>query len=372
MSGQGGPPNVAFLSGDDAYAIEAAVHEMAVGLGTPGPPLQRSPIEADGGAPNTPPADSTPTRRSSRLLDRIEQELSTAPLFGGGTLVVVRQPGSLIRETAARERLVGLVGMVPQGNGLAMTELAEEGPRGTKGSDSLRQAVASAGGVVRDFPTPTRERMERWLGDRAQQLGVRLGPGAARLLAERVGAYVREGDVDRRRQTELANAELEKLALYRPGGQIGREDVEELVTEAVPGSMWALLDAIGARRPHVAAELAGRLLGEGLPLQVVISQVHRRLRELVTVREVLAGGTPLAQLPRLLKLQPFRAQKLAQQAGVWSLAELEAAMERLFELDLLSKGMAHDASPVTVSEDRSVLGFWTWLAENTGGRSVGA
>src|SRR3970040_2611552 len=46
----------------------------------------------------------------------------------------------------------------------------------------------------------------------------------------------------------LANGELEKLALYRPDGGATREDVAELVSEAVPGSTWAFLDA-GARRP---------------------------------------------------------------------------------------------------------------------------
>ena len=88
--------------------------------------------------------------------------------------------------------------------------------------------------------------MEGWIANRAKQLDATLGPGAAHLLAERVGAYVREGDVDRRRQTELANAELEKLALYRPDAPITTADVEQLVGEAVPGSTWAFLDAVGA------------------------------------------------------------------------------------------------------------------------------
>jgi DNA polymerase III delta subunit len=61
--------------------------------------------------------------------------------------------------------------------------------------------------------------MEGWVSRRADELGVSLAPGAAKAIAEKVGAFVREGDVDRRRQSELANSELEKLALYRPEGQ---------------------------------------------------------------------------------------------------------------------------------------------------------
>jgi len=62
-----------------------------------------------------------------------------------------------------------------------------------------------------------------------------------------------------RRMSELANGELEKLALYRPNGTIAREDIDALVAEAVPGSTWAFLDAVGYRRTGEAATLAWRL-----------------------------------------------------------------------------------------------------------------
>ena len=128
---------------------------------------------------------------------------------------------------------------------------------------------------------------------RAAERRRRAEPPAARLLAERVGGHVRESDVDRRRRTELANAELEKLALYRPGGSVGLADVEALVSESIPGSTWAFLDAIGSRAVASSMRLAERLLGAGTPMPVLISQVHRRLRDLLLVREHLdSGSTP--------------------------------------------------------------------------------
>jgi hypothetical protein len=74
--------------------------------------------------------------------------------------------------------------------------------------------------------------MERWIAERAGELGLTLGQGAARLLAERVGAFVRE-ETSIARQTELADGELEKLALLRPDGVATREDVAESVPEAI-------------------------------------------------------------------------------------------------------------------------------------------
>ncbi|MEP7159112.1 MAG: DNA polymerase III subunit delta, partial [Chloroflexota bacterium] len=192
--------------------------------------------------------------------------------------------------------------------------------------------------------------------------------GAARLLAERVGAYVREGDVDRRRMSELANAELEKLALYRPGGTVTSQDIDELVAEAVPGSTWAFLDAIGYRRATEAATLADRLLNAATPIPVMITQIHRRLRELVVVRDHIAAGTRPADLVKELRVQPFRAQKLSEQAATWAQEELDDALGELYELDLLSKGIASDGSPRSLSEEKSQLAVLAWISAHANRR----
>jgi DNA polymerase III delta subunit len=209
-----------------------------------------------------------------------------------------------------------------------------------------------------------RARMEAWLGTRALELGIRLGPGAAQLLAQRVGAHVREGDVDRRRQSELADAELEKLALYRPGGEVDRDDVAEMVSEAIPGSVWAFLDAVAARNGAAASGLATRLMEAGTPLPVVVSQLHRRVRELVQVREHLDSGTRPPELIRVMRLAPFRAQKLAEQAAAWDGAALDRALLGLVELDLRSKGISLTGGAVRMDDGLDALGLQLWIAEH--------
>ena len=84
------------------------------------------------------------------------------------------------------------------------------------------------------------------------------------------------------------------------------------------------------------------------------------------VREHLDAGTKPQDLVRELKLQPFRAQKLAEQARAWQADELDNALIQLYELDLLSKGIADDGSPRSLSEDRSELALLGWLAEHVG------
>jgi DNA polymerase III subunit delta len=354
---------LAYFWGEDAYLIEDAARRFKAELDARSEvPLETWRTSAD---------DDDATGRG-RLLDELVQRLATAPLFGGGTFVLVRQPGGLLREATARERTLGLLERVAPGNGLCFVDLVASGGRAPAQGGALREAIAAHGGRVADFPALTRERMAGWLARRATELGVTLAPGAAQVLAERVGANVREGDVDRRRATELANGELEKLALYRPDQPVSREDVVELVDEAVPGSTWAFLDALGERRSREAALLLARLLEGGTPLPLLISQVHRRLRDLIIIRDLLARDVRPPDLVRELKMQPFRAQKLTGQARAWEQGELDLALEELFELDLLSKGIAPDGGQRSLSEDRSELALVAWLSRHAGGNAEGS
>jgi DNA polymerase III delta subunit len=357
MSGLTAPP-VAYFWGEDAYAIERAVRDLAAVLGEPGPPLE---IWRSGG--DDAAAEGATGRSSTdRTLDLIAEAVGTGRLFGGGTLVVVSQPAGLLRSNAGRERLTRLPSAIAAGNGLCFTELIEAG-RETATGGELRRAVAEAGARVAEFRVPTRDAMERQIVSRGEELGVTFAPGAARMVAERVGAFVRETDIDRRRQSQLAMGEVEKLALLRFGGRVEREDVAELVPEAVPGSTWGLLDAVGYRRAAVASGSADRLLRDGAPLPVLIAQLHRRIRELIGVGDELAAGTQPAELPRLLRLQPYRAQKLVEQARTWGAGELEAALNGLLDLDLESKGVAREGATRPLSDEGAAVVLQAWIAE---------
>ena len=333
---------LAFVGGEDAWAAEEALGQLAGELSRSGTPVDVWRV-------------SGPEVDLATLGDRV----ATQPLFGGGTLAVVDDPGPLLRSAASRDQVTAALDRVAPGNGLAFVALDDPGGRRPAALDQLARAVMERDGRVFSFRAPTRERMHAFIAERAHQLGVEIDPAAVRLLGERVGGWVRESDVDRRRQAQMAVAELEKLGLYRAGGRIGVDDVRALVTEAIPGSAWGFLDAVGTRRTHEAASLLGRLLADGTPLQVLVVQLHRRLRSLLEVREHLAAGSGPEALPRALKMKPFRAQKLAKQARSWSLEELEAALAGLFELDVTVKGL----EGVSASEAEAGLSFELWLVE---------
>ena len=315
------PPTapLGYYWGDDAYGVNHAPDALAARLAGDGPPLDR--LRLTGAATSA---------------AEIAEKVATATMFGGGTLVVVSEPAPLVATKPLAATLVEALGAVAPGNGLAFLDSVDGTARRPASLENLRNAVAAAGGEIREFRAPTQEGMAHWIVDRAREREIHISSAAAAELARRVGANVRERDVDRRRQGELAVAELEKLALYRLDGQIVPEDVKALVADVVPGSTWAFLDAIGLRRAAEAAELAERL--DEVPAPLLVTHLHRRIKQLIEVADLLDSGTPARELVRTLKLNPYVAEKLAAHARAWTLPELDAALEGLLELDVELKG----------------------------------
>jgi DNA polymerase III delta subunit len=345
-------PALAYLRGDDGYSMDRAADAIA------------SRIAADAGDPperwRTTGAGTTPAQ--------IAERIATAPLFGAGTVAIVSDPMPLLRSKADREALTDAIGMLAPGNGLVFLESSDGGGKRAAALETLEAQVREAGGETREFKAPKEGQLAAWIGERAKERGIPLADGAAKELATRVGGFVREGDVDRRGQGALAVNELEKLALYRPGTPITPESVRELVAEVVPGSTWAMLDAVGSRKAREAATLLDRLL-DVTPEPVILVVLHRRIRELLELTDRLTRGTPLPAAARTMGIRSeFRARTLATQARAWTVPELGDALEGLLELDALVK----NAPDAMSSERQRRLAFALWVEERVGGEVLAA
>ena len=338
----GDVPVIAYYRGDDGWSLDRAATLIA----------RR--IEQDTGmAPDRWRVAAAETSAAA-----IGERVATAPMFGGGTVAVVLDPGPLLRSRAEREAVDEAIRSVAPGNALVFIEQGDGGGRRSAALQGLETAVRAAGGEVKVFKAPREGELAAWIRGRAEERGMKLTPPAARELARRVGGFVREGDVDRQRQGALAVGELDKLAIYRPDGEVGEEDVKALVSEVVPDSTWAALDAIAERRESVAGPLLDHLL-ETVPEPVILVQLHRRLRELIIAADHVASRGKPADLVKLIGGHPFRAQKLAEQARRWTLPELEAALDGVLELDAMVKGAPDSGS----TERQRRLAFALWVRD---------
>ena len=337
---------LAYFWGDDAYGLDAAVEAF-----------RNDPARFPGGPPDRwrPEAERS---EPGRLLGEIQERLATGSMFGGGSLAIVRGAGALVRSGEGRDQLLATFETLAPGNGLAIVEETESGVREAP-SKALSEAIRTAGGDVRKLEAPRQDALAAWIEQRARERRIPLAGGVARELATRVGGYVREGDVERQQQGRLAVMELEKLALRHADGEsIPVDDVRALVPEALPGSIWAFVDAVGMRQRARSLELLERLI-EDKPAPVLLAVLHRRLRELIEVQDRLERGESPGSLVRSMRLAPFRAETLARQARAWTAPDLDAALEGLVELDALVKGVGGRTS--TDARDR--LAFVLWITD---------
>jgi DNA polymerase III delta subunit len=197
--------------------------------------------------------------------------------------------------------------------------------------------VQDVGGAVLNCISPGPGELASWILQRAQTAGREIAGDAAKDIAERLGAEVREPDLDRSGMRMTAAIELEKLMLAMPTGTIPLKAVQLLVADRGLGSLFAFADAIVARSGPLAARHLGRAISEPGPM--VVATLHRKMRDLAQIHgAVIEEGKSVGQVARELHMHEFPAGKLADAARRWSAREISDAITGLVELDAVSKG----------------------------------
>ena len=341
---------LAFFWGDDELSVARAIDRFEAGLvADSGAPMERWLLRGNRNAATT-------------LIGDLHARIATPVMFGGGTLAIVMNPGSLVVKGEDRDAFLAAIGLVAPGNGLVIVSVGESAAKGPA-PKRLADAVAAAGGTVRGFRSPREGALAGWIEAEARERGLALAPGAATTLAERVGGFVREADAERANQTRIASMELDKLALYRGSASIEPDDVHALVAEAVPSSVWAFTDATGERKVHAALGWLDRLL-DATPEPVILAVLHRRVRELIETGDRLSNGERLPAIGKALGVtSEFRMEKLRDQAKRWTTPELIAALDGLAELDAMVKGVPGRER----IEAQRRLAFSLWVIDHAGG-----
>jgi DNA polymerase III delta subunit len=341
-----------YVWGDDELLAQRLIKRFAGALEQEiGSPLERWDLRAD---PVTASSDAA----------QLYERLATPPMFGGGTLAVVANPGALVRRNDTRDRVVETIGLMAPGHAVVFVEASKSNAKGP-GPRRLADAVKAAGGTIRDAMAPRPTALAAFITEEARDRGLVLATGAARELADRLGARVTEGDVERRYLSRIASGELDKLGLRHAvdEGPVTADDVRALVAETTPASVWALSDAVGERRVDVAVTALERLL-DVTPEPVLLAVLHRRVVELLELGDRVAGGAKLPEAARVMGItSEYRAKTLAAQARKWTSEGLTAALHGLVELDAMVKGAP--GYETDVAQRR--LAFVLWVQAHTGG-----
>jgi DNA polymerase III delta subunit len=328
-------PTLLFVHGDDDFGIDQALASFAARIDV----AERTEITAE-------------RSPDEGAIDRARLESATVGMFGAH-LVVLRQPLSAAgRSNAAGEKLLALVAELPDGAALALAELRPSRDAGKPPALLLRlaEAVSQRGGAVEERVTPRRNQLQGWVRAHAGEIGVRIEPRAAALLAERIGGAVWESDIERGQQTRVADGELRKLATYANGRAITADDVEALVTDTRPASLFAITNAIDRREPAAAAAAMERAIGEGQPVLRILAALEGRIADMIVARDLaVSGATPQEITRRVGRGNARMAERVVESARRYSGAELEAMLNGLFEADLSIKANEMAEEPALVA-----------------------
>ncbi len=173
---------------------------------------------------------------------------------------------------------------------------------------------------VETFPELTVPQAEKWVAEVVKQAKGKMVPAVIRFFVATVGT-----------DTWKLHQEIEKILTYVAGTEITQETVAQLTTGQLTSDVFALLDAIGQRRPRLAATFIQRELQSGTHPLALVSTIRRHLETLANVQALLPA-TP-ASVARELTIHPFVAQKAAAQAKNFTRTELVAAHDGLVKID---------------------------------------
>ncbi len=168
-------------------------------------------------------------------------------------------------------------------------------------------AMRTLGGRV-SFHAAVRGRdLRTWLDQRLRGAGLRLPRAAVDHLLS-----ASNGDLG------VLDNEIIKLRAYAAGRQdLSADEVTKLVGGEEEVEVWAVLDRLLSPTPGRGAAAVDTGLGAGLSSQYLIATLSGQIRDLLLAQEVLHDrrGGPAA-LAQAMGVPPWRAERLARQAGV--------------------------------------------------------
>ncbi len=241
---------------------------------------------------------------------RIRAAAETLPFIAKRRLVVVKD-SPLLRE-GRDETLEAYLGGVPESTCLVFYQRGSLDKR-----KKLSQLLIKQGQEVLFSPMEDRELVD-YLSRYARMKGKGLNFEAAQLLILYAG-----------RELQDLIHEIDKLSVYANGEAIGEADIKALVQPSLEYNIFQMTDHLCRRELGEALVILRGMLCQGQSGIGVLAMIYRQMRNLYRAKTLEKG----ANLASVLKLPPFVARKIAQQAGRFGEPELAAALRACREMD---------------------------------------
>lgn len=215
-------------------------------------------------------------------------------------------------------------------------------------SQALQKAVKSHGILV-NFAKMKADALGRVAVSFAGKLGKKLDPRSATILSRSV-----EGNA------VLLEREIEKLATYvGDKDAITMADVEAVASRLPEDRVFALIDAIGAKKSGEAMRLLDETLAASpkpeYEVHRILALMARHFRMLYQLRFLTESGIRLNAIPEeieelmpkessVLLLADWQRTKLLSQVGYFSSGQLRRCLRGVLECELATKGLGAETA----------------------------
>lgn len=272
-------------------------------------------------------------------LTEIISQASMAPFIGGKRLVVVQNAVFFTGKKGADKSPDDDSGkMAPLLKCLASpnpgTCLVFDAGENADRRKRICREISKTGKVIEFSPLKPGD-LSAWLDKQARLAGKTLAAGTSAEILARTGNSL-----------QALSVEIRKLIAYSGESSIiTPEDVAAVTPPHPEEDVFAVVDAIGDKKPARAIEGIARLVRLKHPPPVILAMVARQIRLILRAGEYLRSGTNFGDLASQLGVHPFVAKKMASQQKNFDRRQLLKSLQMLHDLDVAVKSGRQEFLP---------------------------
>jgi len=174
-----------------------------------------------------------------------------------------------------------------------------------------------------EFSTLSPIMLKKWALQEISAKGAKINPDALDLLV----AFVKND------LWKMAN-EIDKLANYKLGSKVEKQDVELLVKPGIENDIFKTIDALASKNKKQALSLLHKHLEDGDNSLYLLSMITYQFRNLLIIKELQDANIPYNVLIKKSGLHPFVLQKSHSLCSQFSMPELKKIYQKIFQIDL--------------------------------------
>ena len=132
----------------------------------------------------------------------------------------------------------------------------------------------------------------------------------------------------------LAGNEIKKLADFKAGKLIKKEDIELMMRPKIENDIFKTIDALASKNKRQALIFLHKHIDNGDNILYLLSMIAYQFRNLLIIKELIEKGNPYGNIAKKSGLHPFVIKKNYYLCNQFSLAQLKKIYQKIFLVDL--------------------------------------